>query len=96
MKRAQLLGHVLLGYYLLPVAAQDPIEAVICPPGDTRSEQKVWNTGDNRLKFIVLQNAASARSSDGGTVVTTSDATEDAGTIVGKVWELMAKAGRAG
>jgi hypothetical protein len=55
MRRAQLLGHVLLGYYLLPAAAADPIEAVLCPPGAMRHERRVWNKGDNRLKFIVLQ-----------------------------------------
>eukprot|EP00878_Enallax_costatus_P030293 GHUV01032968.1.p1 GENE.GHUV01032968.1~~GHUV01032968.1.p1 ORF type:complete len:433 (+),score=120.36 GHUV01032968.1:261-1559(+) len=94
MRRAQLLGHVLLGYYLLPVAAQDPIEAVICPPGDTRYEQKVWNTGDNRLKFIVLQDAASARARDGGAagVEVASAAAGQAGAATEKVRELLANA----
>jgi hypothetical protein len=55
MRRAQLLGHVLLGYYVLPAAAADPIEAVLCPLGEMRAERRVWNKGDNRLKFIVLQ-----------------------------------------
>ncbi|WIA14491.1 hypothetical protein OEZ85_003013 [Tetradesmus obliquus] len=62
MRRAQLLGHVLLGYYLLPAAAADPIEAVLCPPGAMRGEARVWNRGDNRLKFIVLQDAEAANS----------------------------------
>jgi hypothetical protein len=61
MRRAQLLGHVLLGYYVLPAAAADPIEAVLCPPGAMRHERRVWNKGDNRLKFIVLQVRDAAR-----------------------------------
>eukprot|EP00879_Flechtneria_rotunda_P008001 GHRR01008382.1.p1 GENE.GHRR01008382.1~~GHRR01008382.1.p1 ORF type:complete len:547 (+),score=202.87 GHRR01008382.1:457-2097(+) len=57
VRRAQLLGHVLLGYYVLPVSASDPIEAVVCPPKHMRYERRVWNEGDNRLKFVVLQDA---------------------------------------
>eukprot|EP00775_Hariotina_reticulata_P002624 gene2624-2925_t len=61
MRRAQLLGHVLLGYYLLPVAVSDPIQAVLCPPGQLRYEKQVWNTGDNRCKFIILQDVANVQ-----------------------------------
>jgi hypothetical protein len=61
MRRAQLLGHVLLGYYLLPVAVTDPIQAVLCPPGGSRYEKRVWNTGDNRCKFIILQDVANVQ-----------------------------------
>ena len=54
MRRAQSLGHLLLGYYKLPLDAQGSIEAVICPPGEGRFTKKIWNGGDMGLKFIVL------------------------------------------
>lgn len=96
MKRAQLLGHVLLGYYLLPVTASDPIEAVICPPGDGRHERRVWNTGDNRLKFIVLQDAADARARDSSSAIASAAAAQGEQLEEEKkleLWELMAGAG---
>lgn len=95
MKCAQLLGHVLLGYYLLPVSASDPIEAVICPPGDSRYEQRVWNTGDNRLKFVVLQDAAEARARESSSAVAAAVAAvqqqeEQQEEVQSRIWENMA------
>jgi hypothetical protein len=53
---------MLLGYYKLPEDAQGSVEAVVCPPAEERSAKKVWNYGDRRLKFIVLENSGRPRS----------------------------------
>lgn len=56
IRRAQLIRHVLLGYQILPRTVDEPIQAVICPIGlEERSTRRVWNTGDGRVKFIILQ-----------------------------------------
>eukprot|EP00878_Enallax_costatus_P037607 GHUV01042494.1.p1 GENE.GHUV01042494.1~~GHUV01042494.1.p1 ORF type:complete len:301 (+),score=77.35 GHUV01042494.1:33-935(+) len=57
--RAQAAGDVLLGYYVLPSAIDQPIESTINPQGlATRSKQRVWNTGDGRLKFMIIRDKA--------------------------------------
>lgn len=55
-RRAQLLSHVLLGYYLLPGSPEEPIQAFVCPAGNAeRSKARVWNSGpQGRLKFLIL------------------------------------------
>ncbi|WIA22302.1 hypothetical protein OEZ85_004619 [Tetradesmus obliquus] len=55
LSRAQSAGDVLLGYYVLPSHIDQPIESTINPQGlAARSVQRVWNTGDGRLKFMVI------------------------------------------
>ncbi|WIA42760.1 hypothetical protein OEZ86_008702 [Tetradesmus obliquus] len=56
LSRAQSAGDVLLGYYVLPSHIDQPIESTINPQGlAARSVQRVWNTGDGRLKFMVIR-----------------------------------------
>lgn len=60
MARVQASGHVLIGYYVLPSHVDQPIESTINPQGlAVRSKKRVWNTGDGRLKFLVIRWAAS-------------------------------------
>lgn len=61
-RRAQLMSHVLLGYYLLPASPEEPIQAFVCPAGsEERSKKRVWNTGaQGRLKFLILMVCASS------------------------------------
>lgn len=47
---------MLLGYYILPSHIDQPIESTINPMGlPVRSKRRVWNTGDGRLKFIIIR-----------------------------------------
>lgn len=56
LSRAQTAGHVLLGYYVLPSHIDQPIESTINPQGlAVRSKRRVWNTGDGRLKFLIVR-----------------------------------------
>eukprot|EP00775_Hariotina_reticulata_P013650 gene13650-13773_t len=57
--RCQDVGDVLLGYYHIPDRLDQPLSTVVNPLGfEERSQARVWNTGDGRLKFIVLQHRA--------------------------------------
>lgn len=56
MARAQAAGHVLIGYYVLPSHIDQPIESTINPQGlAVRCKRRVWNTGDGRLKFLIIR-----------------------------------------
>lgn len=45
-----------MGYYILPRHIEQPIESTVNPAGlAVRSKQRVWNTGDGRLKFIIMR-----------------------------------------
>lgn len=49
------LLQVLLGYFVIPSIVQQPINATLNPIGDAaRSEIKVWNAGDNRVRLVVF------------------------------------------
>lgn len=55
LKRSQAAGFLLLGYYILPSRMDQPIESTVNPVGlAARSRKRVWNTGEGRLKFIII------------------------------------------
>ncbi len=57
---------VLLGYYRIPESAQG-IELVLNPQGaDTRSRARVWNSGDGRVKLLLLSPVAGRTAAGSG------------------------------
>lgn len=51
--RVQSVNQVLCGYFVIPETMDRALEVTINPIGNrTRSEQRVWNDGHQRLKLV--------------------------------------------